>query len=44
MRRQSAFSLVELVVVIVVLGILSAYALPKFVDLEVEAYRAELKD
>ncbi len=35
--QQSGFTLVELVVVIAILGILSAFAIPKFVDLTSEA-------
>lgn len=40
--RIAGFSLIELVVVIVLLGILSATALPKFVDLKDDAKQAEM--
>ncbi|MBI1195740.1 MAG: prepilin-type N-terminal cleavage/methylation domain-containing protein [Gammaproteobacteria bacterium] len=43
MRRQTGFTMIELVMVIVILGILAAVALPKFVNVSGEARAAATK-
>jgi MSHA pilin protein MshA len=43
MNNQKGFTLIELVVVIVILGILSAVAVPKFVDMQGEAKKGVLE-
>jgi prepilin-type N-terminal cleavage/methylation domain-containing protein len=43
MRNQSGFTLIELVIVIIILGILAAFAVPKFLDMSQEAHLAKVK-
>lgn len=42
-RQQQGFTLIELVIVIVILGILSAFALPRFADLGGDARTAAIE-
>jgi prepilin-type N-terminal cleavage/methylation domain-containing protein len=41
-KKQQGFTLIELVMVIVILGVLAATALPKFIDLSSDANTAAL--
>ena len=41
-RQQGGFTLIELIMVIVILGILAAFALPRFADLSGDAKKASL--
>lgn len=42
MRKQAGFTLIELIMVIVILGVLSAFALPRFADLGGDARVANI--
>ena len=42
-RKEKGFTLIELVMVIVILGILAAFALPRFADLGGDARRSSIQ-
>ena len=43
MKRSAGFTLIELVIVIIILGILAVTAAPKFLNLQGDAREAPLK-
>ncbi len=43
LRNQRGFTLIELVIIIVILGILSVVAIPKYVDMQEEAREASIR-
>jgi MSHA pilin protein MshA len=43
MKQQLGFTLMELIIVIIILGILSVFAIPKYMSLDKEARTATIK-
>jgi len=43
MKKQSGFTLIELVIVVVILGFLAVTAIPKFIDLTTQAKQANIE-
>jgi MSHA pilin protein MshA len=43
MKKQEGFTLIELIIVIIILGVLAAYAVPKYMSLDEEARKTVVK-
>jgi MSHA pilin protein MshB len=44
MRRQSGFTIIEIIIVVIILGLLAATALPRFLDVVDDAEDASLNN
>ena len=42
-RRQKAFTLIELLIVLTIIGVLSSFAIPKYIDMSIHAKTAVCK-